>query len=141
MKLKENNVAVIEPSDALVVEAEEGGESVRVYRDAQGVYHVFRNGEVKHTPCSAEDAMRALGFYLHGALYKASKCSPAQGAPYRMQTPPDEGPIKGTAIAERMIQICGCKGRRDCDCVSVKNQARRELWTEHNQRAAGSTVA
>lgn len=34
----------------------------------------------------------------------------------------------------RVDKICGCSGRHDCDCVSVFNQARVELWTEGNER-------
>ena len=50
----------------------------------------------------------------------------------RIKTRKDDGPISGASITERMVQICGCQGQYDCDCVSVENQARRELWTEHN---------
>ena len=50
----------------------------------------------------------------------------------RMKIPADDGPIKGEAIAQRMTKICGCKGQYDCNCVSVKNMALRELWGEHN---------
>ena len=50
----------------------------------------------------------------------------------RMKIPADDGPIKGEAIAQRMKKICGCKGQYDCNCVSVKNMALRELWGEHN---------
>ena len=53
----------------------------------------------------------------------------------RMKTPADDGPIKGEAIAQRMMRICGCKGKFDCDCVSVENQARSELWYERNASA------
>jgi hypothetical protein len=45
-----------------------------------------------------------------------------------------DGPISGQAITNRMMTICGCKGAFACDCVTVENQARRELWTEHNAR-------
>lgn len=57
-----------------------------------------------------------------------------------IKTPPDDGPISGISIVERALAICGCKGKYDCDCVSVMNQARRELWTEHNQRTRTQTV-
>lgn len=55
----------------------------------------------------------------------------------RMKAPAAEGPFTGEQIAERVMRICGCRGRYDCNCVSVINQARIELWTEHNTRAAG----
>ena len=56
-----------------------------------------------------------------------------------MKTPVDDGPIAGERIAQRAMQICGCEGKFDCNCVSVLNQARCQLWAEHNQtaRAAG----
>ena len=50
----------------------------------------------------------------------------------RIKTRQDEGPISGVAITNRMVQICGCQGQYDCDCVSVERQACRELWNEHN---------
>lgn len=46
----------------------------------------------------------------------------------------DDGPISGEAVTDRMMAICGCKGVHNCNCVTVENQARRELWTEHNER-------
>ncbi len=52
----------------------------------------------------------------------------------RMRLRPDDGPIKGASITQRMKDICGCKGVYNCDCISVQNQATRELWSEHNQR-------
>ncbi|WP_434716158.1 hypothetical protein [Paraburkholderia sp. A3RO-2L] len=45
-----------------------------------------------------------------------------------------DGPIAGHAITERMMAICGCKGAFACQCVTVENQARRELWAEYNER-------
>ncbi|KVP16981.1 hypothetical protein WJ84_01530 [Burkholderia ubonensis] len=39
-----------------------------------------------------------------------------------------------------MMAICGCKGVYDCDCVTVENQARRELWTEHNRRLLSGNI-
>ena len=57
-----------------------------------------------------------------------------------MKTPADDGPIKGEAIAQRMMRICGCKGKFDCDCVSVENQARSELWYERNASAPSPAV-
>lgn len=40
-------------------------------------------------------------------------------------------------LAQRMMQICGCHGQHGCDCVTVRNQASTELWTEHNVRKHG----
>ncbi len=51
----------------------------------------------------------------------------------RMRRRQDDGPISGEAIAELMGQICGCEGAYDCDCVSVENQARQQLWAQHNE--------
>lgn len=51
----------------------------------------------------------------------------------RMRARRDDGPISGEAVAQRMMDICGCKGQHDCSCVSVEGQARIELWTEHNR--------
>lgn len=71
------------------------------------------------------------------------KCAPAEGNASagnaqgitirRMRARRDDGPISGEAVAQRMMSICGCKGQHDCSCVSLENQARVELWTEHNQ--------
>ncbi len=69
--------------------------------------------------------------------------APALAPGRRMKAPPDDGPIKGEAIAQRAMKICGCQGQYDCRCVSCLNQASRELWTEHNQaeRAAKDACA
>lgn len=32
-------------------------------------------------------------------------------------------------------QKCGCRGRFDCDCVSVFNKARVEAWTTYNSQS------
>jgi len=53
----------------------------------------------------------------------------------RMKPPAAEGPFAGDVIAQRMMKICGCAGTYNCDCVTVKNMALRELWTEHNANA------
>jgi hypothetical protein len=50
----------------------------------------------------------------------------------RMKAPPSSGPISGERIAQRMMAICRCKGQYDCDCTSVQNEARAQLWYEHN---------
>ncbi len=60
---------------------------------------------------------------------------PAEVVVRRMKAPPAEGPFTGEQIAQRVMRICGCQGRYDCNCVSVINQARIELWTEHNTQA------
>ena len=50
----------------------------------------------------------------------------------KMKTPKASGKITGEQIKERMMAICGCSGKYDCDCVSVKNMATSELWYEYN---------
>lgn len=134
MLINDQLVPTIEATDVLVTETD-GADPVRVYRDCDGFYHILRSGIARHPLCSAEDVMRVLGMYLQSALYKAE---PKVVEVRRMATPPDSGVIRGADIAARMIQICGCKGQRDCDCVSVRNQAIRELWSEHNLRAVAA---
>ncbi|MGL4585292.1 MAG: hypothetical protein ACRCVU_20235, partial [Flavobacterium sp.] len=46
----------------------------------------------------------------------------------KMKTPENSGKITGKQIKERMMAICGCLGKYDCDCVSIKNRAISELW-------------
>jgi len=60
---------------------------------------------------------------------------PTEAVVRKMKTPEGSRAFTGEQLADRMMQICGCKGRHDCDCVSVQTQARVELWTEHNTRA------
>jgi hypothetical protein len=50
----------------------------------------------------------------------------------RMKTPEGSRAYSGEELATRMMEICGCKGKYDCDCVSVKNMASMELWYRHN---------
>lgn len=136
MKIDSNGVPTFEETDVRVTQTDCGDpkKDVEVVRDVAGKYHVISGGIVRHPHSSAEDVMRALGWYLQGSLYQAPAATVRC-----MKAPPDSGPISGEAIAQRMMSICGCKGQRDCDCVSFKNQATRELHGEHNLRgqAAG----
>lgn len=72
---------------------------------------------------------------LRKELEEARKDAEMPNTQVKMRTPPNSGAIKGEKIKERMMQICGCKGQHDCDCVSVENRARSELWYEHNTAA------
>lgn len=51
----------------------------------------------------------------------------------------EDSPFTMEQLEERADKVCGCNGRYDCDCVSVFNQASRELWTEHNGRCRLAT--
>jgi hypothetical protein len=72
MKIAPDFQATIEPTDRLVCEAESDLQVVNVYQDNTGKYHVLSDGFARHSG-GPEDVMRALSFYLHGALYKAGK--------------------------------------------------------------------
>lgn len=105
-------------------------ESFAVYRNESGRYSILRNDIVKHTEINAGEAMRALTEFLQIAILgELETCTTLR----RMKTPDDSGLIRGEDIAQRMMQICGCAGKYDCDCVSVQSRARSELWFEHNQ--------
>lgn len=39
-------------------------------------------------------------------------------------------------VEKRIDDACGCRGRHDCDCVSVFNQVCRDSWYEHNTKDA-----
>jgi hypothetical protein len=86
----------------------------------------------------APELQSALSVVLSAAQTSAKqheKLGAPQAMPLlvrRLKTRPDEGPISGEAITNRMMAICGCKGQYDCDCVSVQNLARMELWYLHN---------
>ena len=47
---------------------------VKVEKGDDGVYHVYHDGIVRHTSCTAEDVMRALGHYLFAYEYEMQKC-------------------------------------------------------------------
>lgn len=55
----------------------------------------------------------------------------------RMKDQPATAAYSSEQLAQRMMQICGCKGQRDCDCVSVRNKSASELWEEHNLQRLG----
>jgi hypothetical protein len=55
----------------------------------------------------------------------------------RMKPQPACEAYSSEELAQRMMQICGCKGQWDCDCISVQNKARSELWGEYNCRRLG----
>jgi hypothetical protein len=40
--------------------------------------------------------------------------------------------IESDAIKARMMEICGCNGEFNCECISVRNEAVSELWYEKN---------
>lgn len=73
MKFGPNQEAIVESTDVLITEAETEATVKQVYRDEEGKYHVVSDGIVRHPAGTAEDAMRALGFYLHGTLYREQK--------------------------------------------------------------------
>lgn len=47
---------------------------------------------------------------------------------------PEGAPFTMLDFEARVDKICGCGGRHDCNCVSVFNKAKVELWTEHNTK-------
>lgn len=67
--------ATIQDSDRLVAEAEATSQTVQVYCDSDGKYHVLSNGFARHSG-PAEDVMRALAFYLQSALYRKPASGP-----------------------------------------------------------------
>lgn len=64
---------VLKETDTIVVEVETSKAHVIVVRDTQNLYHVARDAVLRHPGCDAEAAIRALGFYLQGALYQQEK--------------------------------------------------------------------
>lgn len=61
------------PESTIVVVELSHGEAVEVLRMSDGTYDVRSNNVTRHTPCSAEDAMRALGHYLASESYQLGK--------------------------------------------------------------------
>lgn len=59
----------------------------------------------------------------------ARRRQPLDPGPQGWRLPPN---VASADLEARIDLICGCNGKYDCDCVSVFNQASRELWTEHN---------
>lgn len=55
----------------------------------------------------------------------------------RMKTQQATDAYSSEQLAQRMMQICGCKGQWDCDCVTIRNQASSELWGEYNRQRLG----
>ena len=44
-----------------------------VLRTEDGVYHVVSKGQTRHTPCTADDALRALANYLQSAVFELER--------------------------------------------------------------------
>lgn len=61
------------PESTIVVVELANGQAVEVLRMSDGTYDVRCNNVTRHTPCSAEDAMRALGHYLASESYQLGK--------------------------------------------------------------------
>lgn len=72
MKTNDSMVALVEDTDVMLAEVGEGS-TIQIYRDASNLYHVVRDGMLRHPNCSAEAAMAALANYLHSAMCEASK--------------------------------------------------------------------
>lgn len=56
----------------IVVEIETATQVVSVQKEGE-VYEVWSDGVLRHPGCDADGALRALGTYLHSALYKLDK--------------------------------------------------------------------
>lgn len=58
----------------------------------------------------------------------------AQVTTSRKRQDPKRWPPGMTAdqIEASISALCGCGGKRDCDCVSVINRAKSNAWYEHN---------
>jgi len=41
-----------------------------VHKRDDGMYEVLENGVVRHSPCSAEDVIRALSHYLQSVVFE-----------------------------------------------------------------------
>jgi hypothetical protein len=54
----------------IIIEIETSDGGVQVNKRDNGTYDVIRGGVVRHPEGTAEDAMRALAFYLQSAEYK-----------------------------------------------------------------------
>lgn len=67
-------------STIVVVELS-SGQAVEVLRMSDGTYDVRCNNVTRHSPCSAEDAMRALGHYLASEAYQLGKLRQANQEP------------------------------------------------------------
>ena len=50
-----------------------------VVKTDDGVYHVIADGVSRHTPCSADDAMRALANYLQSAVFELHRIKYPEG--------------------------------------------------------------
>ena len=54
----------------------------------------------------------------------------------RLRKPRDpQGWPPGIDIEARIDALCSCRGRYDCACVSVFNQAQQQAWFEYNSKA------
>lgn len=89
----------------------------------------------------------AVGGEVHVFLKKGEtlaeqgqKSASCAGSCVRLRKPFPRGksypaePFTQAELDKRMDEICGCNGRHDCECVTVFNQAKSELWGEYNTR-------
>lgn len=68
------------PTHVIIADCETDKSRVLVVRDEAGLYQVVSGGVLRHPNCTAENAMTALAFYLHSALYKLEKLEAAEKA-------------------------------------------------------------
>lgn len=60
-------------ADTILIEAGDEPDIIQVIKHDTNLYSVARAGVIRHPNSSVEDAMRALAFYLHSALYSLSQ--------------------------------------------------------------------
>lgn len=96
---------------------------------------------LQQLPADVQNALQTLTAAVDASLTVTAALPVAPVVMRQLKTRTTSGPIDGEAVACRMMAICGCQGTYDCDCVSVENQARQELWGEHNQRQREQALA
>lgn len=78
--------------------------------------------------CEADDGFEAaiLAYLSH----MEAKRKPAEEVARRRRLQPVHRgqPFTREELESRMDSICRCRGQYDCDCVTVVNQARAELY-------------
>jgi hypothetical protein len=50
----------------------------------------------------------------------------------KLRTIPKDAPFTSDDVEKRIDHICGCKGKHDCDCVTVFSKAFSQAWYKAN---------
>lgn len=126
-----------EPSPYVAIPDRDCHEAANAIRELMGELDVERSAH-QATRDSVDDAIESAmekGVRLPVAGILNSVKSPRKREPQDGERWPPS--MTSEMIEQAIDNHCGCRGRNDCDCISVFNQACSQAWWDHNATKSG----